>query len=112
MPAKAAGLFGSELRDELLELLVLLDRGAYPRQIAGLLGRDLITVQRNLRILERDGILASRFLDRVRLYELNRRFRYVQQLRALLQAMAHDDTRLRLIVEQVRQRPRRAGKPL
>jgi DNA-binding transcriptional ArsR family regulator len=112
MPARPTGLFGSILREEILKVMVLFDQGAYGRQIAELLGRNLLSVQRNLGILEQDGILASRFIDRVRLYELNRRYRYFQPLRALLQIMAHDDSRLRQIVEGIRQRPRRAGKAL
>jgi len=112
MPATPTGLFGSTTREEILKLVVALDHGAYARQIADLLDRDLITVQRNLRTLERDGILASRFLDRVRLFELNRRYRYFAPLRALLQTMLHDDARIRGIVETIRQRPRRSGKPI
>ena len=102
------------LRDSgsILKLVVALDQGAYARQIANLLGRDLITVQRNLRSLERDGILASRFIDRVRLFELNRRYRYRRPLTALLQTMVHDDPRIRTVVEALRQRPRRTGKAL
>jgi DNA-binding transcriptional ArsR family regulator len=112
MSATPTGLFGSPIREEILKVIVALDRGAYARQIASLLERDLITVQRNLRRLEEDGILASRFLDRVRLFELNRRYRYVRQLGALLQAMLHDDDRIRSVIETLRQRPRRTGKPL
>lgn len=112
VPATPSGLFGSQVREEILKVVVALDQGAYARQIAGLLERDLITVQRNLRGLEQDGILASRFIDRVRLFELNRRYRYVAPLRALLQTMLHDDVRIRALVETVRQRPRRTGKPL
>ncbi len=112
MPAAPSGLFGSAVREEILKVIVAFDRGAYARQIAGLLDRDLITVQRNLQKLEQDGILASRFLDRVRLYELNRRYRYVRQLDALVQAMLYDDAVIRKRIESVRQRPRRTGKPL
>lgn len=112
MPAAPTGLFGSAIREEILKVVIGLDQGAYARQIAGLLERDLITVQRNLRTLEQDGILASRFLDRVRLFELNRRYRYYGALRALLQTMLHDDVRVRGLLEKIRQRPRRTGKPL
>jgi hypothetical protein len=112
MPAALSGLFGSAVREEILKVIVALDRGAYARQIAGLLERDLITVQRNLQRLEQDGILASRFLDRVRLFELNRRYRYVRQLGGLVQAMLHDDAVMRERIESIRQRPRRTGKPL
>ncbi len=112
MPVTPTGLFGSTIREELLKVVVALDHGAYARQIAGLLERDLITVQRNLRVLERDGILASRFLDRVRLFELNRRYRYFVPVRALLQTMLHDDDRIRGLIEKIRQRPRRTGKPM
>jgi hypothetical protein len=112
MPATPQGLFGSAVREEILKVVVALDHGAYARQIAGLLERDLLTVQRNLVRLEKDGILASRFLDRVRLFELDRRYRYVRPLSALLQTMLHDDVRVRSAVEALRQRPRRTGKPI
>jgi DNA-binding transcriptional ArsR family regulator len=112
VPSTPAGLFGSAIRDEILKIIVALDHGAYARQIATLLEADLITVQRNLGRLEQDGILASRFVDRVRLFELNRRYRYVRPLTALLQTMLHDDPKVRGIVETLRQRPRRTGKPL
>lgn len=112
MPATPAGLFGSAIREEILKVIVALDHGAYARQIAGLLERDLITVQRNLARLEQDGILASRFIDRVRLFELDRRYRYVRSLEVLLETMLHDDVRIRAAVDALRQRPRRTGKPL
>jgi hypothetical protein len=104
MPATPSGLFGSAVREEILKAVVGFDHGAYARQIAGLLERDLVTVQRNLVRLEQDGILASRFLDR--------RYRYVRPLSALLQTMLHDDVRIRGAIETVRQRPRRTGKPI
>jgi predicted transcriptional regulator len=112
MPPAKAGLFGSLIRDDVLKLIVGLDRGGYAREIAQLLDRDLITVQRNLQALERDGILASRMIDRVRLFEINRRYRYAEPLTSLLQAMLYDDVRIRGILETMRQRPRRTGKAL
>ena len=112
MPATSTGLFGSQVREDILKIVVAMDHGAYARQIAGLLGLDLITVQRNLRRLEEDGILASRFVDRVRLFELNRRYRYFAPLSSLLQTMLHDDARVRRAAETVRQRPRRSGKAI
>ena len=69
-------------------------------------------IQRQLRRLERDGVLLSRMVGRTRLFEFSTRNPTVRNLRDFLEA------ELDLIPEEEakayyrqRQRPRRSGKP-
>jgi DNA-binding transcriptional ArsR family regulator len=109
--ARLKGLFGSRTRERVLKLLGLLER-SYPRELAALLDEDLSMVQRTLDDLERDGILASRIMGRIRLFELNRTYQQYGLLRELLNRMAQVDPEITEAAQRVRLRPRRARKAL
>jgi len=85
----------------------------YARDIARFFATGLTPVQRQLDVLERGGILASRLAGRTRLYTFDPRYPLLAELKALL-AKAFSfyprEEQERLLL--VRQRPRRAGKPL
>lgn len=114
MPAEARSpkyLFGSRLRERLLRLLGIVDE-TYPSQAADVLDEPLVMVQRVASDLERDGILASRLLGRTRVYALNRRYQHYRVLRELLAHMGQADPQTVAAAGRIRQRPRRAGKPV
>ena len=110
-PRVAKFLFGSRTRERVLRLLGLLEQ-TYPSQAAALLGEAVVSIQRTVTDLERDGILASRLMGRTRVYELNKRYQHYRQLRELLVSMGQGDPELAEAVAAVRQRPRRTGKAI
>lgn len=105
-------LFGSVNRERVLLFICARGEG-YPRDIARFFATDLTPVQRQLDVLERGGILVSRLVGRTRLYTFNPRYPLINEVMALLGkaiSFCPQDEQDRLLV--VRQRPRRAGKPL
>ena len=105
-------LLGSVNRERVL-LFVYARGEGYPRDIARFFSTDLTPVQRQLDALERGGILFSRLVGRTRLYTFNPRFPLLDEVKALLGktiTFYPQDEQDRLLL--VRQRPRRAGKPL
>ena len=106
------GLTGSAVAEKVLLFLANYDEG-YPREIARNFGLNLSAVQGRLDRLERGGIVVSRLRGRTRLYQLNPRWAFRDELLALLRrvlyAMTPDETRR---YYRGRTRPRRRGKPL
>jgi DNA-binding transcriptional ArsR family regulator len=105
-------LLGNRTAERVLLYLANYGQG-YPREIAATFGSSVSVVLKQLARLESGGILVSRMLGRTRLYELDPRWFFHKELKALLEkALAA------LPAEEVkrhyreRQRPRRAGKPL
>ena len=69
-------------------------------------------VQKALRSLEMDGLVAGRSVGRTRVYQLNPRYFAADALAAYLARVAEPESRLRDRSAALRRRPRRAGKPL
>ena len=103
--------FGSQTRTRVLLALELLG-DAYPRELTRALDTQLYAVQRALRSLERDGLVAGRTLGRIRLYRINPAYAAAPQLRRFLQRLASGDPELQASLANLRRRPRRTGKPL
>lgn len=103
--------FGSATRTRVLLALELLGQ-SYPRELGRLLGTPLSVVQKALRSLERDAIVAARAVGRTRVYQLDPRYFARNELRVFLARLlvASDDLRLRAAT--LRRRPRRTGKRL
>ena len=105
-------LLGNKAAERVLLYLANYGQG-YARQIAATHGSPLSVVQKQLARLEEGGILVSRTLGRTRLYELNPRWHFYKELRALLEkalaALPAEEVKKHY---RARQRPRRAGKPL
>lgn len=107
-----SGLFGNETAEKVLLAIENYGSG-YPRGIAITFGMAISQVQRQLERLEREAILSSRLVGRTRVYELNPRYLFRDELEALLKKALKS-----LPVEIVekyftqRMRPRRRGKPL
>jgi DNA-binding IclR family transcriptional regulator len=106
-----AKLFGSTSRTRVLTLIALLD-DTYPRELARVAGVPLVSVQRIVNDLEREGVLATRITGNSRRVGLNPRFYGADELRALLIKYAKRDPALEGRVSALRRRPRRAGKAL
>jgi DNA-binding transcriptional ArsR family regulator len=85
--------FGSQTRTRVLLALELIG-DAYPRELARALGSQLSPVQRALRSLERDRLVAGRTLGRVRLYRIDPTYVAVAELRRLLRRLADGDEAL------------------
>jgi DNA-binding transcriptional ArsR family regulator len=104
-------LFGSPTRDRVLVLLEV-KKSSHLREIARIFELSVPTAQRAIKQLEFDGLIVARLVGRSRLLELNPRFFAYNELRDLLHAIALKRPDLYAPAEQIRNRPRRSGKPL
>ncbi len=84
----------------------------YARELARLLELSLSGVQKALRSLERDSLIAGRAAGRTRLYRLNPRAAARQELERYLERLLEYEADLRARAAGLRRRPRRSGKPL
>lgn len=107
----ASSPFGSPTRTRVLLALRLLSE-SYPRELARLLDLPLSVVQKGVRTLELDGLVASRLVGRTRILQLEPRYFARDSLDQFLQRLAEPETDLRRRVANLRRRPRRIGKPL
>lgn len=105
-------LLGNKAAERVLLYLANYGQG-YPREIAATYGSSVSVILKQLARLENGGILASRTLGRTRLYELNPRWYFHRELKALLEkaleALPKDEIQK---YYRARRRPRRPGKPL
>ncbi len=106
------GIFGSEIKGKIL-LYIYSNGESYPTEIARRFNVYLFGVQNQMLNMERDGILYSKLKGNVRLFGLNPRYPFKNELNAFLEKS------LRFISEEERRefymnrrRPRRTGKPL
>ncbi len=106
-----ASLLGSARRTEILQAIALLDE-TYARELARLLGAPLLSVQRIVDALERDGVVVTRLVGVERRVTFNPRFYAVNELKALLLRLSDRNERLGEAVYGLRRRPRRKGKAL
>jgi predicted ArsR family transcriptional regulator len=107
-----SGLFGNETAEKVLLSISNYGSG-YPRGIAMTFGIAVSQVQRQLERLEREAVLSSRLVGRTRVYELNPRYLFRDELEALLKKALK--ALPPSVIDQYftqRRRPRRRGKPL
>lgn len=105
-------LLGSINRERILIFIYSRDEG-YAREIARFFKTNLDPIQKQLERLEAGGILYSRSVGKTRMYALNPRYPFLNELRILLEkslSFYPEEERERLTM--VRRRPRRKGKPL
>ena len=103
--------FGGQTRTRTLCAIRLLG-SSYARELSRVLGAPLAPVQRALRGLELDGLVAGRAVGRTRLFTLNPSYLAKRELAAYLAKLADADPDLQRAVTTLRRRPRRTGKPL
>jgi len=106
------GILRAESQEKIL-IFLLLRGGGYGKSIAEFYGVPTNPVQKQLAKLETDGVIVSRLIGKVRSYELNPRYPFVEPLTLLLQAAVAAypiEVSSQLMVQ--RTRPRQAGKSL
>jgi DNA-binding transcriptional ArsR family regulator len=103
--------FGSATRTRVLLALELLGQ-SYPRELGRLLGTPLSVVQKALRSLERDAIVAARTVGRMRIYQLDPRYFARNELRVFLGRLLVSCDDLKARAATLRRRPRQTGKRL
>jgi DNA-binding transcriptional ArsR family regulator len=111
MAVEQSSPFGGRTRTETLIALRLLEE-SYAREIARLLERPLSGVQKAVKSLESDGLVAGRMQGRTRVLRLSPRYFAYDELRAYIARLAEGEDELRERVGRLRRRPRRAGKRL
>ncbi len=111
MKETSARLFGTPVRTRVLLALTLLEQ-TYPRELARVAKVPLMSVQRIVNDLERQGVVASRLRGAQREVRLNPAYFAWSELRALLLRLSETNQPLLRQVESMRRRPRRAGKQL
>jgi len=105
-------LLGSINRERVLIFLHARGEG-YAREIARFFKTDLDPVQKQLERLEFGGIIFSRNAGKTRVYALNPRYPFLEELKTLLDkalSFYPDSDKEELLF--TRQRPRRKDKPL
>lgn len=105
----ASSPFGSPSRTRVLLALSLLG-SSFPRELSRALGTSLSAIQKAVRSLERDGLVAVRNEGRTRVIELSPRYFARAELSAYLARLAAADPTLREAAAGLRRRPRRTGK--
>ncbi len=105
-------LLGSINAERVLFFILAREEG-YARDIARFYNTDLYAIQKQLDKLEAGGILFSRLAGRTRLYTLNPRYPFLNELKNLLEkalSFYPDEEREKLVMN--RRRPRGRGKSL
>src|SRR5215813_3540787 len=100
--------FGSRTRTRVLIALRLLEQ-SYARELSRFLRVPLSVVQKGIRSLESDDLIAGRLFGKTRILQLNPRYFAAAEVRALLDRFVEADTDLRRRATQLRRRPRRVG---
>ena len=103
-------LFGSANRTDSLVTIGRLQR-TYVSEIARVLGRRVIEIQRAVASLEKAGVVVSNRMGNTRIVELNPTFPAKDELYALLLRMSEMPNYANRW-SKIRRRPRAMGKPL
>ena len=106
------GLFGNITVERILFTLYVYGEG-YPLGMARTFGNPVNRFQQQLARLENAGVVVSRLMGRVRIYTLNPRYPFLEELKAFIgKAYEFLPEKERDAYYRRRTRPRRAGKPL
>jgi sugar-specific transcriptional regulator TrmB len=103
--------FGGQGRTRVLLALRLLSE-SYPRELARTLGMPFSSVQKAVRSLEQDGLIAGRTLGRTRVFQLDPRYFAYHELERFLLRLTEPERELKTRLSTLRRRPRRTAKPL
>jgi len=105
-------LFGTKNRELSLQYLLSFKEG-YAREIATYLDVPLPSIQNQLKNFENGGLALSKMQGRTKVYFLNPRYTFLEELTVLLnKAKEYYKPELREKFEMQRKRPRRPEKPL
>lgn len=106
------GVLRAETQEKILIYLLLRGTG-YGKSIAEFYDIPASPVQKQLERLAGDGVIVSKNIGKVRNFELNPRYAFLEPLKALLKAAVEaypQETVNKLLVQ--RTRPRQTGKAL
>ena len=98
--------FGSRTRTRVLISLRLLEQ-SYARELSRFLRLPVSVVQKGIRSLERDDLIAGRLAGKTRLLQLNPAYFAAAEVQALVNKLIEADTDLRSRATQLRKRSRR-----
>ncbi len=105
-------LFESKIKERILLTLLVRDE-AYARDIVAIFGGNLFPIQKQLKKMERGGVVVSQLKGRTRLYSFNPRYPFLKELKDLLsRTLAFIPKSEKDKYYTPRLRPRRSGKPL
>ena len=106
-------LFGSKNAERVLQYLLAKDSG-YIREISQFYEVSPSVIKKQIDKFETANILVGRNLANVRIYELNKRYPFYEELTALLKKArsAYSDEERMKLVRKNRKRPRSNNKPL
>jgi hypothetical protein len=106
------GLFGNIIIEKILFTLFVYGEG-YPLGMAKTFKQPVNRFQQQLKRLENAGIIVSRLIGRVRIYTVNPRYPFLEEIKALIaKAVEFLPEKERDAYYKKRTRPRRAGEPL
>ena len=105
-------LFGTKNRELTLQYLLVFKEG-YAREIASYFDVPLPSIQNQLKNFENAGLALSKMSGKTRVYTLNPRYVFLEELTVLLsKAREYYKPELKEKFELQRKRPRRIEKPL
>lgn len=105
-------LMGTKNRELTLQYLITFKEG-YAREIAKYFDVALPSIQNQLKHFEENGLALSKMSGRTKVYFLNPRYAFLEELTALLnKARLYYKPELKEKFEMQRKRPRRPEKPL
>jgi len=105
-------LFGTMTRELTLQYLFVFKEG-YAREIAKYFNVALPSIQNQLKHFEEGGLVLSKMSGRTKVYFLNPRYAFLEEVTALLnKARLYYKPELKEKLEMQRKRPRRPEKPL
>jgi len=105
-------LLGTKSRELSLQYLLVFKEG-YAREISKYFDISLPSIQNQLKHFEDNGLALSKMSGRTKVYFLNPRFAFLEELTALLNKVRpYYKPELKEKFEMQRKRPRRPGKPL
>jgi DNA-binding MarR family transcriptional regulator len=103
---------GSKGAERVMLFLAARKKG-YAKEIADTYQMPVSNVQKQLERMERDGLLVNTKAGRTRIYQINPRYVFKDEVEALLaKALSVAPESLQDKLKYNRRRPRRAGKPL
>ena len=105
-------ILGSINAERVLLFIVAREEG-YATEIARFYETDLSPIQKQLDRMERDGLLINKKVGRTRVYRLNPRYAFLEEVKQLLnKALEFSPSTLKEGLLMARERPRKKGKPL
>ncbi len=105
-------LFGTTNKELTLQYLFVFEEG-YAREIAKYFDAPLPSIQNQLKNFENSGLALSKMSGRTKVYFLNPRYAFLEELSVLLEKVRqYYKPELKAKFEMQRKRPRRPEKPL